>query len=105
VFEIFCQVTWTTCLATALFVKEVEDLFHSFIGVAGYPDHGKLLHCLLTCTIRYMESWRSVFDKVTTWTHSTSDALIPETYIRMLLRTHSVLLVCMVIQKITHLLH
>jgi hypothetical protein len=55
------------CLVTALFV-EVDDLFHSFIGVARYPVHGRLLHCLLTSTIRYMEYWRSAVDNVTTWT-------------------------------------
>jgi hypothetical protein len=55
-------------LATALFVSEFDDLFDSFIGVAHYPDHGRLLHCLLTNTIKHTEYWRNAADKVTTWT-------------------------------------
>jgi len=56
------------CLATALFIKDVVDLFDSFIGVARSPDHGSLLHCFLTSTIKHMEYWRSAVGKVTTWT-------------------------------------
>jgi hypothetical protein len=56
------------CLATALFVKDVSDLFDGLIGVARYPDHGRLLRWLLTSTIRRMEYWRSAVDNVTTWT-------------------------------------
>jgi hypothetical protein len=55
------------CLTTTFFVKEVNDLFDSFIGVARNPDHGRLLHCLLTSIIRHMEYWRSGVYKVTTW--------------------------------------
>jgi len=54
------------CHVTALFAKEVDDLLHSFIGVARYPDHGRLLHCLLTSTISYTDYWRSAVDNVTT---------------------------------------
>jgi hypothetical protein len=55
------------CLTTTLFVKDVDDLFDSFIGAACYPDNGRLLHCLLTIAIRHMEYWRSAVDNVTTW--------------------------------------
>jgi hypothetical protein len=51
-----------------VFVNEVDDLFDSFSGVTRYPDHGKLLHCHLTSTIKHMEYWRSAVDKVKTWT-------------------------------------
>jgi len=51
-------------LTTALFAQEVVDLFDSFIGVAHYPEHVRLLHCLLTSTIKHMEYWRSAVDKV-----------------------------------------
>jgi hypothetical protein len=47
-----------------MFAKGDDDLFDSFIGVACYPDHGKLVHCHLTS----MEYWRSAVDKVQTWT-------------------------------------
>jgi hypothetical protein len=57
------------CLVTATFVKEVYDLFDSFIGVTRSPDHGKLLHCRLTSTIKHMEHWRSAVDKVKTWSY------------------------------------
>ena len=50
------------------FVKEVDDLFDSFIGVTRFPDHGKLLRCRLTSTSKHMEYWRSAVDKVKTWT-------------------------------------
>jgi hypothetical protein len=40
------------CLATALLVKEVDDLFDSFNVAARYPNHGRLLHFLLTSSIR-----------------------------------------------------
>ena len=70
------------CLATASFVKEVDDLFNSFSGVTRCPDHGKLLRCHLTSTSKHMEYWRravtstskhmeywrSAVDKVKTWT-------------------------------------
>jgi len=56
------------CLATALFVKDVGELLDSFSGVARYHNHGRLLHCLLTSTVRHMEFWRSAVDKGTTWT-------------------------------------
>jgi hypothetical protein len=42
------------CLVTAFFVKEVDDLFDSFIGVT-HPDHERLLLRLLTNTIRHKE--------------------------------------------------
>jgi len=56
------------CVTTASFAKEVDDLFNSFISVARYPDNGRLLHCLLTSTIKRMEYWISAVDKVATWT-------------------------------------
>jgi len=52
------------CLATALFVKEVNDLYDSFIVVACYPDHGRLFHCLLTNTVRLMEYWSSAIENI-----------------------------------------
>jgi hypothetical protein len=55
------------CLAVALFVKKINDPFDILIVVAQNPDHGRLLHCLLTSTIRYMEYLRSATDNVTTW--------------------------------------
>jgi hypothetical protein len=51
-------------LTTALFAQEVVDLFDSFIGVAHYPEHVRLLHCLLTSTIKHMEYWRSAVDMI-----------------------------------------
>jgi len=51
-----------------VFVKEVDDLFDSFIGVTCSPDHGKLLRFRLTSTRKHMEYWRSAVDKVKTWT-------------------------------------
>jgi hypothetical protein len=56
------------CLATGLFIKDVDDLFDSFIGIASYPDHGRLSHCLLTSTIKHMEYRRRAVDNVITWT-------------------------------------
>jgi hypothetical protein len=47
-----------------MFVEGVDDLFDSFIDVAHYGDHGKLVRCRLTS----MECWRSAVDKVQTWT-------------------------------------
>ena len=59
---------YNKCLATAMFVKDFDDLFDSFIGVTHFPDHGKLLRCHLTSTSKHMEYWRSAVDKVKTWT-------------------------------------
>ena len=56
------------CLATATFVKEVDDIFDRFFGVARCPDHGKILRCCLTSTSNDMEYWRSAVDKEKTWT-------------------------------------
>jgi hypothetical protein len=56
------------CLATATFVKEVNDLFEGFIGVTLSPDCGKHLRCRLTNTSKHMEYWGSAADKVKTWT-------------------------------------
>ena len=55
-------------LATAMFVKEDDELFDSFSGVTRSPDCGKLLCCRLTSTSKHMEYWRSAADKVKTWT-------------------------------------
>jgi hypothetical protein len=51
-------------LATAYFDKEFDDFFDSFLCIARYPDHGRLLHCLLTSTIRHTECWRCAVDNV-----------------------------------------
>ena len=48
----------------ALYSQEVDDISDSFIGVTHCLDHGRLLHSLLTCTIKHMEYWRSAVDTV-----------------------------------------
>jgi hypothetical protein len=56
------------CPATAMFVKEVDDLFYSFSAVTRSPDHRKLLRCHLASTTKHEEYWRSAADEVKTWT-------------------------------------
>jgi hypothetical protein len=51
-------------LTVALFAQEIEDISDSFIGVAHFLDHGRLLHSLLTRTIKRTEYWRSAVDTV-----------------------------------------
>jgi hypothetical protein len=53
---IFFQVTWTKDASLQHFVIEVDDLFNSFIVVTHYPYHGTHLHCLLSSTIRQMNT-------------------------------------------------
>jgi hypothetical protein len=55
------------CLTTALFIKDVDDIFDSCIDIARYPDHGRLLHCLLTSTIKHMGYRRSAVESVINW--------------------------------------
>jgi len=66
------------CLATATFVKEVNDLFDIFSGVTRSPDHRKRLRCLIS-TSKRMEYSRIAVDKVKTWTflHKESEPMHP----------------------------
>jgi len=52
------------CLTTALFAKEVNDHFYSFIGITHYYHNGRLSHCLLNITNRHTEYWRCAGDRI-----------------------------------------
>jgi uncharacterized membrane protein len=71
-------------------VKDVVDLFDSFIVSACSPENERFLHCLLRSTIKRMQYWRRAVDNVTTWTVHKFKFLVTRNLIRMLFRTHSV---------------
>ena len=55
-------------MATAIFVKETDDLFDSFSGVAHNREQHKVLHCCLSSTSKHLEPWRNTISKVKNWT-------------------------------------
>ena len=64
-FQYLLQFTWTAgVLSRAAFVKEIDNLFHSFIGATCNPDYGKVLHYWLSRTSKHLEHCQNAVNKI-----------------------------------------